>query len=387
MPELNFVNKQEFIDWVRNHGGRYEKNNFYLDSFSEYNAKLLNISDLNIIVSQSSHNSSLNIYDSKLNNIKINGKVTLNLEKVSCTGTVQAEQENLTINKSDINNLLTKARLEISDSTIRTLKHCGTNLICINTDIADIFIDSIHSLKLNVNQIDKCEIRNQKSVSDCQYSLKFAKHSTIILKECIFSKKAHFKHCDFSKSTLYTYDTSFQMQSYQDIKWFKKIRKINMDDQKTYIIPRDECRQLKNIAKKNENSIDEDYFKAYELHALMQELKLFSYRFDTKFTLILNNLSNRFGRSWLIPLVLILIVGLVFYTWYFHTTLIWKNSHECIIGYLKYYWMFINPIHSFYLFDKEVTIGLSFFVDTFHRILNYYLIYQFIAAFRKFGKA
>lgn len=386
MSNERFSNQQQFINWIIKLGGKFENNILYISSFSGYNVIVDGLSDLSLQINEKSHSSILSIEGSSLIDIQNYGKVKLSLNKVFCSENVISDQEHVTLKDSNINILKTREFARIENCTINRYEQDGGSLVCEKTAIKSILLDTVFKLNLDINSIKECEIKNLKGLSDCKISLNFLRQSIFIANNCNFSNKVKFEHCNFSETILYSYYTVFNMESYLDIKWFKKIRRLNSKGEKTKIVPRDECCQLKNIAKRNENSIDEDYFRAFELHALMQELRIFSHRFDTKFTLVLNNLSNRFGRSWLIPLILIFIIGLLFFIWYFHSTLVWEKENKCILDYLKYYWLFINPLHSFYLFDKEVTTGLSFFIDTFHRVLNYYLIYQFIAAFRKFGK-
>ena len=101
----------------------------------------------------------------------------------------------------------------------------------------------------------------------------------------------------------------------------------------------------------------------------------------------LNLISNRFERSWIIPLVWIICFGFLMYIVYFYTSNLWLIDNECFADHLKHFWIFINPLHSFDLFGVNKATGWTYFIDTLHRILNSYFIYQFVAAFRKFRVA
>jgi hypothetical protein len=51
------------------------------------------------------------------------------------------------------------------------------------------------------------------------------------------------------------------------------------------------------------------------------------------------------------------------------------------------YWLFITPFHNIHLMGDEYSYsGLSYFIDIFHRIINYFLLYQGVQAFRMYGK-
>ena len=117
------------------------------------------------------------------------------------------------------------------------------------------------------------------------------------------------------------------------------------------------------------------------------ELKLFSERFDSKITLALNLVSNRFERSWFIPILWILGFGLIMFIAYFYSSVLWRIDKDCLNEHLELYWIFINPLHSFNILGEGKATGLTYFIDTLHRIFNSYFIYQLVAAFRKFRVA
>jgi len=63
------------------------------------------------------------------------------------------------------------------------------------------------------------------------------------------------------------------------------------------------------------------------------------------------------------------------------------NSHGVDWNLIGYYFSFLDITHRVdFLVDKSALNGLSVTIDYFNKILVGFLIYQFIAAFRKYGK-
>jgi hypothetical protein len=103
-------------------------------------------------------------------------------------------------------------------------------------------------------------------------------------------------------------------------------------------------------------------------------------------TLRLNKISNNYGESWLRALFLILSIGLVFYIAYLATIGRLQES-KFDWNLLGYYFEYLNPVHKTNFIDEKTKVsGLTVFIDFTGRLLIAFLIYQFVAAFRKNSK-
>lgn len=118
-----------------------------------------------------------------------------------------------------------------------------------------------------------------------------------------------------------------------------------------------------------------------------------------KVNLWLNKVTNNHGQSWIRPLFLLLISSGIFFTIYC-LTLGYKieidsyDNFKLFLNNLSYFFEFLNPIRKSD-FLPQVLLGsenisqisnLTFLTDSIAKIINAYLLYQFIAAFRKFGR-
>lgn len=109
----------------------------------------------------------------------------------------------------------------------------------------------------------------------------------------------------------------------------------------------------------------------------------------------LNKFSSYYGNNWLRGVVVTFGVSTILYTWYCSSRGIlpasvyndenWKTFGRL----LPYYFEFLNPIHKTSFFEHieegEPNPG-ALLIDYLSRIVVSYLVYQTIAAFRKFGK-
>ena len=387
MDEINNIQELEAWCEIHNKNGYLKHGKLLLSNFSGYSLTLNNFKNLSIIIQEGSHSSKLFLNRGSFNeiiipegdnNIIINGITKVDLLK--CKGHANLKRCNITFCESE-------STLDINECTISTLKQKGKSL-----KINDSYIKHLECRHsgfydgFDVKDISYFLIEGLKPINVIELSFKFKKESELHIIKCDLSK-IKFQGCDFSGTILYSLNSEVKLKDYYDTKWFKKIRKLSPDGSKTMRIPRDECRQLKLTAQNLENSIDADFFRAMELHAHYQELKLFSDRFDSKITLALNLISNRFERSWIIPMLWILGFGFIMFIPYYFFSNLWIEDRICFHEYLKFYWIFLNPLHSFDMLGPDKATGASLAIDTLHRILNSYFIYQLVAAFRKFRVA
>ena len=113
-------------------------------------------------------------------------------------------------------------------------------------------------------------------------------------------------------------------------------------------------------------------------------------------TLRLNKISNNFGTDWLLALKGILVVSVPIYILY-----IWSLNHlpeiveqdgnqlSSFFDTVALFFEFLSPIHkSEFIAEKlgRSSTAISWSLEFLGRIVNGYLIYQFVQAFRKYGK-
>lgn len=62
---------------------------------------------------------------------------------------------------------------------------------------------------------------------------------------------------------------------------------------------------------------------------------------------------------------------------------------NCVVdygSYWKYYWVFLNPTHKTEFVASGCWNGLTYFIDFLFRVIQVFLVYQTIQAFRKFTR-
>ncbi|MCX2680970.1 hypothetical protein OOZ15_13535 [Galbibacter sp. EGI 63066] len=132
-----------------------------------------------------------------------------------------------------------------------------------------------------------------------------------------------------------------------------------------------------------------NFFEAQKLHSVANEalLKIKDVSKWDKFILGLNSISNNHGTSIKHPLGWMFLFSVCLYILYLlsidrifiNTSFDWN-----LIG---YYFSFLDITHRIdFLVGKKELTGWSVTIDWINKIVTGFLIYQFIAAFRKYGK-
>lgn len=189
-----------------------------------------------------------------------------------------------------------------------------------------------------------------------------------------------FLHCDFRSTNLHLNESDITDFSSFNNKWFSKILTRNEEDEKENEI-RDGYRKFRSILNKQSDQISELYFKSKELGAYSKELS-WQKDFQTKLLLTVSKWTNNHGLSWSYALIWLFTVGFLFY-------LIYNITLQDFSGFgLGNYFQFLNPVHNLYfqVSDGEIS-QYAITVDMVSRVLSAFFIYQFIASFRRFGKA
>lgn len=113
----------------------------------------------------------------------------------------------------------------------------------------------------------------------------------------------------------------------------------------------------------------------------------FNTTFSDLWILKLNKWSNLHGESWPRAFGWIMGLGLAFYLLYLFSIGRLVTTNEFDFNLIGYYFEFLNPTHKFnFINEGNIVSGWTVFIDVAWRIIVAYLIYQFIAAFRKHSK-
>lgn len=106
-----------------------------------------------------------------------------------------------------------------------------------------------------------------------------------------------------------------------------------------------------------------------------------------KFILWVSSKSNNHGLSISHPLGYFLLFTIILYLLYLNDLGFLFNGGEFDPKLIGYYFPFIDPTHrNDFLVEKEELTGWSLALDYLNKIIVGFLIYQFISAFRKYGK-
>lgn len=168
--------------------------------------------------------------------------------------------------------------------------------------------------------------------------------------------------------------------------------KIISDDTintKNYGELRDAYRQLKQVYSKQGDKFNEMLATQKEFDVYFRSLR-WKVNTSDKIVLFLNRLSNRYGLSVSWSFWSTVITSLILYTLYcFFLGYSIGNDYSLFKKIMSYFIEFINPIHKpDYIADslnmKNTPIARIW--EGVSRIILGYFIYQFIQAFRKFGK-
>ncbi|WP_223599778.1 hypothetical protein [Chryseobacterium sp. GVT01B] len=208
--------------------------------------------------------------------------------------------------------------------------------------------------------------------------------SNIILKNSNLGK-VQVSSIDFSKfKRILINNTNIMEIIPVNINWcFKNIYSESLTAKK------ENFRQLKLINQKNEDIDSKLKYEKYEMHTFLKLSRENKGDFKDKFILITNYLSNDFGLSWTRSILILFIFSIICYTLikiqlghiYFHK--------ELIADEIGYFLNFVNPVHLFekiFPITKNDSTNGAVLIDSLAKIINAYLIFQLVSAFRKYSK-
>jgi len=290
---------------------------------------------------------------------------------------------NLKFNLVQVDNLVYNTNLKLDGfSKIKTLtfKKVTSNIkIDLSTKINNIEFDNFNSSRINLEHV----FQNFKSL----------KNAKLIVRNSNLNQ-VNFYNCDFSNARLEFYDSNLLDLHYVNTRLPFKAFELN-----TNTNSREAYRQLKIVSIKHFDRFNELKYKAREQDAYLKELNRYvkqsgnllislkhrCLNFNSWLILGFNKVSNYYGTRWWQALLLILVLGFGFYCLYL------SSISNNIFGYNEFaqkYFQFISPFHNMELLGSEYEYSASsYFIDIFHRIINYFLIYQGVQAFRMYGKS
>ena len=202
--------------------------------------------------------------------------------------------------------------------------------------------------------------------------------------------------------------------TYSSTKWFKDEQLKTLTDPDPLVVRKDffseeelkreVYRQLKYASERQGDRVQALVFKAREHKAYRKHIKFCKDWKGSNYWILKFNWTNDHGLNWIRPLALTLLATALFYpielieaspnlTWTFDWSpegrlRVWDLMNEN----LGVYWQMLNPTRRTDIVFKNVigkggrVSALVYFLETFHRIILTYLVFQTISAFRKFVK-
>lgn len=176
-------------------------------------------------------------------------------------------------------------------------------------------------------------------------------------------------------------------KDYKNFEKFKTIENIHYPDRKDdnyYKMRYETFLQIKKQIELSGNFYEAQKFHSISLEALS---KVETLPIWDKIILKLNSISNNHGIAIKEPFLLLLFTSISFYILYLWSIgrIFNRNALDCNL--FGYYFAFLDITHRIdFLEDRDNLNGFSIAIDFLNKTVVGYLIYQFIAAFRKYGK-
>lgn len=147
-------------------------------------------------------------------------------------------------------------------------------------------------------------------------------------------------------------------------------------------------RQFVNVFSKNGDVYNSLKAKSFQMKAL---LKFNDINWKTKLILYINKLTNDFGNSASRAFFVIIIAAILFYSLFMGTMydldISWKGKNF-YFSHVKYLFSIIlNPLSTTTKLDELNANNYTYFIVFLSKIIMAFLYYQFVAAYRRFGKS
>lgn len=191
-----------------------------------------------------------------------------------------------------------------------------------------------------------------------------------------------------SKVSNATFTSCSFPEDYATYEKFLPIKNIHYPDQRSVNHHKDQYEiflQLKKALEATGN-----IYEGLKLQAISQTAlnRISSISRADKFILYTNRISNNHGLSIKKPLYWFLRVTVVFYLFYLWSAGLLFRRTEFDPDLIGYYFSFVDITHkNDFLKEKSADMNaISLMLDYINKVLAGYLIFQFVAAFRKYGK-
>lgn len=291
---------------------------------------------------------------------------------------------NLSIKYSkDIEKQVTK----ISNSSLNSLSIMGNleGVISIeNTKINNLYISdfacngeasfyNIFPLKLD-NGDNKIGIHKSNLDGVWFDNVNFDQYNRISLYRTKISK-AIFTSCNFP-------------DSYTNFEKFTPIENVHYPERKLQNHHKDQYEIFLQLKKALEDT--GNYYEGQKLQSIAHDAlnKIKTIPITDGVILKINSLSNKHGLSILRPFLWFLGFSIIFYISYLWSLGRIFNSEDIDLRLVGFYFSFIDLTHrTNFLVEKNEFTGLSLTIDYLGKVIFGFLIYQFIAAFRKYRKS
>ena len=288
---------------------------------------------------------------------------------------------NLFINYSQV---IDNAECRVNNSYLNSFSLSGNSYSAIfieNTRIHQLFIRDFSAQK-ETNFYNIAPLKKQGSLVEIHKSnldntwfdnIEFSSYDTVSFYRAKFVK-TRFSSCNFTiKNT--------------DFENFKTLANVHYPDEKPENYYKDQYEtflQLKLSLETSGNFYESQKLQAFAFQSLR---KIKNVSIGDKVILCLNRKSNNHGLSIGLPFLWFLGFTISFYIFYLCS--LKKIYFDGDIDYklVGHYFSFIDLTHRpDFLIDKEKLSAWSLFWDFSNKIISGYLIYQFVSAFRKYGR-
>lgn len=188
----------------------------------------------------------------------------------------------------------------------------------------------------------------------------------------------------FGQTTLTACDFPSKYKDFDKIQTIENIHYPDRKDKNYFKTRYETFLQLKKQLEASGNFYEAQKFQAISHEALK---KIENLPYWDRVILKINGLSNNHGLSIKEPFIGTIVLSILFYVLYLWSLGRIFNANEIDWNLFGYYFSFIDITHrTDFLVNKSELNGFSLTIDFLNKIIVGFLIYQFIAAFRKYGK-
>ena len=251
------------------------------------------------------------------------------------------------------------------------------------------FNGSLNSAEISMNMIKVQELSFQEFTKPSSGILNLSRIKPLNDKSSVtirnsFLGSTSFYDCDFASFKSFSVASSHFIELiYANTTWPKEISIANVDkftpspysSEDVNVQLRETFRQLKISASKQGDKLQEAVVYRNEMVYLNKTLSSNTH-FTTKLSLLLSLISNNHKQNWILPIIWLFVLNIFFVLITFSNGICHLNFNWAI------FFNLLNPAHRF----SDLEIGKSFLnllVDFSSRIINGFLIYQIVTAFRK----